>query len=128
MSYIETARRIRVEIEKKREESKSSLHNFSISAKDGLNSKPSYEKNEFNEIKPIHLEEATRLFQKRGWVQIWSGYLKQSIYLVKDKKIIVPDLTLSRYTQNEIDALKGLSWEETQTLHEAKILFNGEIL
>ena len=128
MSYIETARRIRVEIEKKREESKSSLHNFSISAKDGLNSKPSYEKNEFNEIKPIHLEEATRLFQKRGWVQIWSGYLKQSIYLVKDKKIIVPDLTLYKYTRNEIEALKGLSWEETQTLHEAKILFNGEIL
>jgi hypothetical protein len=128
MSYIETARRIRVEIKKKREESKSSLHNFSISAKDGLNSKPSYEKNEFNEINPIYLEEATRLFQKRGWVQIWSGYLKQSIYLVKDKKIIVPDLTLSRYTQDEIESLKGLSWEETQTLHKAKVLFKGEIL
>jgi hypothetical protein len=128
MSYIETARRIRVEIKKKREESKSSLHNFSISAKDGLNSKPSYEKNEFNEINPIYLEEATRLFQKRGWVKIWSGYLKQSIYLVKDKKIIVPDLTLSRYTQDEIESLKGLSWEETQTLHKAKVLFKGEIL
>ena len=76
----------------------------------------------------LHLGEATKLYRKRGWVQIWSGYLKQSIYLVKDKKIIVPDLTLSRYTQDEIESLKGLSWEETQTLHKAKVLFKGEIL
>ena len=127
MSYIETARRIRVEIEKKREESKSSLHNFSISAKGGLNSKPSYEKNEFNEIKPIHLEEATRLFQKRGWIQIFSGYLNQSVYLVKNKSIKIPDPLIPRYTKEETEALRGLTLDELKTLHEAKVIFKGEI-
>jgi hypothetical protein len=76
----------------------------------------------------VHLDEATKLYRKRGWVQIFSGHLNQRIYLVKNEWIKVPDLTLSKYTRNEIAALKGLSWEETQTLHEAKILFNGEIL
>jgi hypothetical protein len=74
------------------------------------------------------IQEATRLYRKRGWVQIFSGHLNQSIYLVKNNRVKVPDLTLSKYTRNEIEALKGLSWEETRTLHEAKILFNGEIL
>jgi len=74
------------------------------------------------------IQEATKLYRKRGWVQIFSGHLNQSIYLVKNNRVKVPDLTLSKYTRNEIAALKGLSWEETQTLHEAKILFNGEIL
>ena len=35
----------------------------------------------------IHLEEAVSLYQKRGWVQIFSGYLKQNIDLVKKKRL-----------------------------------------
>ena len=35
----------------------------------------------------IHLEEAVSLYQKRGWVQIFSGYLKQNIDLVKKKQL-----------------------------------------
>jgi hypothetical protein len=75
-----------------------------------------------------YLGEATKLYQKRGWVQIFSGHLNQSIYLVRNKWVIVPDPTLSKYTQDEIESLKGLSWEEAQTLHKAKVLFKGEIL
>ena len=74
------------------------------------------------------IQEATRLYRKRGWVQIFSGHLNQSIYLVRNKWVIVPDPALSKYTQDEIESLKGLSWEEAQTLHKAKVLFNGEIL
>ncbi len=81
-----------------------------------------------NEINPIHLEEATRLYKSRGWVQVFSGYLNQNIYLVKNKWIKVPDSALQKYTRHEIAALNGLSWEEIQTLHKAKFLFKGEIL
>ena len=76
----------------------------------------------------LHLGEATKLYRKRGWVQIFSGHLNQSIYLVRNKWVIVPDPALSKYTQDEIESLKGLSWEEAQTLHKAKVLFKGEIL
>ena len=74
------------------------------------------------------IQEATRLYRKRGWVQIFSGHLNQSIYLVRNKWVIVPDPALSKYTQDEIESLKGLSWEEAQTLHTAKVLFKGKIL
>ena len=127
MNYIETARLIRAEIDKKREESKGFLQNISIPVKEGSNSKPSYEINELNEINPIHLEEATRLYRKRGWVQVYSTYLKANIYLVRNKAIHVPDPSILRYAEAEIDALRDLSLEELKTLHEAKIIFKGVI-
>ena len=92
---------------------------------DVANPKLSYK---LNEINPIHLEEATHLYKSRGWVQVFSSYLNQSIYLVKNKWIEVPDSALPKYARHEIEALNGLSWEEIQTLHEAKLLFKGEIL
>ena len=81
-----------------------------------------------NKTNPIHLAKATHLYESRGWIQVFSGYLNQSIYLVKNKWIEVPDPSLPKYTRHEIEALNGLSWEEIQTLHEAKILFKGEII
>ncbi len=74
------------------------------------------------------MAEAVALLKKRGWVQVFSSYLNQSIYLTRNKWIKVPDSALPKYTRNEIAALNGLDWEEIQTLHEAKILFKGEIL
>ena len=74
------------------------------------------------------IQEATKLYRKRGWVQIFSCHLNQSIYLVRNKWVIVPDPALSKYIQDEIESLKGLSWEEAQTLHKAKVIFKGEIL
>jgi hypothetical protein len=75
----------------------------------------------------IHLEEAVSLYQKRGWVQIFSGYLKQNIYLVKNKATRVPDPSIPRYTKEEAEALRGLTLDELKTLHEAKVIFKGEI-
>ena len=75
----------------------------------------------------IHIEEATRLYQKRGWIQIFSGYLNQSIYLVKNKSTRVPDPSIPKYTKEETEALRGLTLDELKTLHEAKAIFKGEI-
>ena len=75
----------------------------------------------------IHITEATRLYQKRGWVQIFSGYLNQSIYLVRNKSVSVPDPSIPRYTKEETEALRGLTLDELKTLHEAKVIFKGEI-
>ena len=74
-----------------------------------------------------HIEEAVSLYQKRGWVQIFSGYLKQNIYLVKNKATRVPDPSIPRYTKEETEALRGLTLDELKTLHEAKQLFKGTI-
>ena len=75
----------------------------------------------------IHLEEAVSLYQKRGWVQIFSGYLSQSIYLVKNKSTRVPDPSIPKYTKEETEALRGLTLDELKNLHEAKQLFKGTI-
>jgi hypothetical protein len=72
-------------------------------------------------------EEAVRLYRERGWVKIWSGYLEESIYLVRDELVRVPDRSIPRYTQGEAEALNGLTIDEIQTLHEAKIVFKGTV-
>ena len=81
-------------------------------------------------IKNSHLsvENATELFKERGWIQIYSGYLKQSIVLVRDEKVKVSDPSIPKYTQAEIQSLKDLTLDELKTLHEAKVLFKGKII
>ena len=88
--------------------------------------------NPYNELSPIpdrsiHIDEATHLYQKRGWIQIFSGYLNQSVYLVKNKSTRVPDPLIPKYTKEETEALRGLTLDELKTLHEAKVIFKGEI-
>ena len=73
------------------------------------------------------IQEATRLYRKRGWIQVYSTYLKANIYLVRNKAIHVPYPSILRYAESEIDALRDLSLEEIKTLHEAKIIFKGVI-
>ena len=75
----------------------------------------------------IHIEEATHLYQKRGWIQIFSGYLNQSVYFVKNKSTRVPDSSIPKYTKEETEALRGLTLDELKTLHEAKVIFKGKI-
>ena len=103
-----------------REENRAKISNFSKVS------------NPYNDLshspdRSIHIEEATRLYQKRGWVQIFSGYLNQSIYLVRNKSVSVPDPSIPRYTKEETEALSGLTLDELKTLHEAKVIFKGEI-
>ena len=75
----------------------------------------------------IQIQEATKLYRERGWIQIFSGYLNQSIYLVKNKSTRVPDPSIIKYSQEEIESLNGLTLDEIKTLHEAKMIFKGEI-
>jgi len=88
--------------------------------------------NPYNELplipdRSIHIEEAVHLYQKRGWIQIFSGYLNRSVYFVKNKSTRVPDPSIPRYTKQETEALRGLTLDELKTLHDAKVIFNGEI-
>ena len=76
---------------------------------------------------PIGLEEARKLFKERGWIRIYSGFLKQSVYLVRDSGDQVPDPAITRYTKEEVEALKDLTLDELRTLHEAKCIFGGEL-
>ena len=80
-------------------------------------------------IKNSHLsvEEATELFKERGWIQIWAGYLNQHIYFVRDGEVKVPDSTIPRYTQSEVNDLHGLNIDELNIMHEAKNVFGGVI-
>ena len=103
-----------------REENRAKISNFSKIS------------NPYNDLshspdRSIHIEEATRLYQKRGWIQIFSGYLNQSIYLVRNKSVSVPDPSIPRYTKEETEALRGLTLDKLKTLHEAKVIFKGEI-
>ena len=88
--------------------------------------------NPYNDLSPspdrsIQIQEATKLYRRRGWIQIFSGHLNQSVYLVKNKSIKVPDPSIPRYTKEETEALRGLTLEEIKTLHDAKVIFKGEI-
>jgi hypothetical protein len=75
----------------------------------------------------IHLDEATRFFNKRGWIQIFSGYLNTNLYLVRNNQIKIPDPSLHKYTEKEVMKLHGLTLDELKTLHEAKVIFKGTI-
>ena len=100
-----------------REESRAKISNFSNPYND-LSHSP---------YRSIHITEATRLYQKRGWIQIFSGYLNRSVYFVKNKSTRVPDPSIPKYTKEETEALRGLTLDELKTLHEAKVIFKGEI-
>ncbi|MBI5427669.1 MAG: hypothetical protein HZA02_05230 [Nitrospinae bacterium] len=73
------------------------------------------------------IREAARLYRERGWVQIYSGYLGASIYLVKGESVKTPDPAIPRYTESEVAALGGLNPDEVKTLHECKAIFGGAI-
>lgn len=74
----------------------------------------------------IQKDMAVRLYRERGWVQIYSGYLGASIYLVKNESIQTPDTGITRYTASEVMILAGLTTEEIRTMHEVKAIFGEE--
>ena len=75
----------------------------------------------------ICLEEVSRLYRERGWIEIYSSLLDSKIYLVRDSKIKTPDRRILRYAQSELDSLQGLSTDELKVIHEAKKAFGGII-
>jgi len=71
MNYIQTARRVKEEIDRKRLEKL-------VPIKESTGSP--YEFNELNEINAgmvIPLEEAVRLYRERGWIQIYSAFFNR---------------------------------------------------
>ena len=76
---------------------------------------------------PIDKVKATELYKARGWIEIFSTLLDTKIYLVRDDKVKTPDSTIPRYTQSELDDLRGLSTDELKMMHEAKKAFGGVI-
>lgn len=79
------------------------------------------------ERRQARIEEASKLYRERGWVQIYSGYLGASIYLVKNESVLTPDPAIKRYTENEVMALAGLNPDEVRTMHDAKVIYKGTI-
>ena len=71
--------------------------------------------------------EVSHIYKKQGWIKIFSGYLNKSIYLVKDETVKVPDPTILKYTQQEVESLRDLSIDEIKTLCSAKEIFFGVI-
>lgn len=80
-----------------------------------------------NCIKNDQILEAAKHFKKKGWTLIFSTYLNQKIYIVKNKNVQVPEKGIAKYTKSEIESLKKLSKEELMTLHDAKVIFGGVI-
>ena len=121
MSWIETARITTKEIKEKREGT------LVVQAAEALAQTIDCEKSELSEKSSIHIKEAARLYQERGWLEIYSSLLDSKIYLVRDSKIKTPDRIILRYAQSELDSLRGLSIDELKVMHEAKKAFGGII-
>ena len=126
MNYLDTSKRIRNEIETKNRLSGSFKESSTLNERNSFLSLP-YERNELNERTALKLEEIVCRYRDRGWIQIYSGYLNRSVYFVKNKSTRVPDPSIPRYTKEETEALRGLTLDELKTLHDAKVIFNGEI-
>ena len=112
MSWVETARNAVEEIKRNRE-NEDLVEDFVKSA--------------ISEKMTGSITEASHIYKKQGWVRIFSGYLNKSIYLVKDETVKVPDPSILKYTQHEIEALRDLSIDELKTLCYAKEIFFGAI-
>ena len=121
MSWIETARIIIKEIKERREGT------LVVQEAEELAQTIDCEKSELSEQSSIQIKEAIRLYQERGWIEIYSSLLDSKIYLVRDSKIKTPDRRILRYAQSELDSLRGLSIDELKVMHEAKKAFGGII-
>ena len=112
MSWVETARNAVEEIKRNRE-NEDLVEDFVKSA--------------ISEKMTDSTTEASHIYKKQGWVRIFSGYLNKSIYLVKDETVKVPDPSILKYTQHEVESLRDLSIDELKTLCSAKEIFFGAI-
>jgi len=74
-------------------------------------------------------KENAKQFIRQGWIKIYSTYIHQSIYLIKNKSYesAVPDKSIPTFTMKDIQALRGLTREEATPIITAKILFGGSI-
>jgi hypothetical protein len=78
-------------------------------------------------VRVLQIQDTAEEYRQKGWVKIFSTYLKTELYLVRDESVIVPESSIPRYSQSEVEALKDLSIDEMKTLHEAKMVYRGSI-
>ena len=57
-----------------------------------------------------------REYKQRGWVEIYSKFMKKKFYLVRNLEVKVPDDSLLRVTQRGLQTLGGLKSNEIQEL------------
>jgi len=70
----------------------------------------------------------TAVLNQEGYLEIFSSVLLETIYLVRNKAVKVPDSSLVKYQLSEIPALRGLSGEELELMHFAKKELGGVIV
>jgi len=78
---------------------------------------------------PLQIQQALQDYKKYGYIKIFSTVLSKAIYFAKDERAAqdVPDPNIPVFLEADIQAVKGLSVEETKVLLEARILFGGPI-
>ena len=127
MNYLGTSRRIRNELETKKRLSGSFKESSTLDESNSFLSLP-YERNELNERTALKLEEIVCRYRELGWIQIYSTRLNENIYFLRHKSNKVPDNSLSKYTQAEVESLKDSTLEELQFMQKAKQTYGGTIL
>ena len=127
MNYLDTSKRIRNEIETKKRLSGSFKESSTLDESNSFLSLP-YERNELNERTALKLEEIVCRYRELGWIQIYSTRLNENIYFLRHKSNKVPDNSLSKYTQAEVESLKDSTLEELQFMQKAKQTYGGTIL
>ena len=126
MNYLGTSRRIRNELETKKRLSGSFKESSTLDESNSFLSLP-YERNELNERTALKLEEIVCRYRELGWIQIYSTRLNENIYFLRHKSNKVPDNSLSKYTQAEVESLKDSTLEELQFMQKAKQTYGGTI-
>ena len=126
MNYLDTSKRIRNEIETKKRLSGSFKESSTLNERNSFLSLP-YERNELNERTALKLEEIVCRYRELGWIQIYSTRLNENIYFLRHKSNKVPDNSLSKYTQAEVESLKDSTLEELQLMQKAKKTYGGTI-
>ncbi|HEY8415947.1 MAG TPA: hypothetical protein VIK99_09265 [Thermaerobacter sp.] len=75
--------------------------------------------------------EAQRELAQRGWTALWSHVLGETVLIVRDENVPLPDSLRRRYvryTLREIQLLRGVTPEGLRELHAAKRVFGGEVM
>ena len=80
-------------------------------------------------LRALDISQAVENFKRDGFIQIFSAYLGESIYLVRDEKAAseVPNKELPIYFVCELAPLRDLNLDELRTMHEVKKIFGGVI-
>lgn len=75
--------------------------------------------------------EARRQLAQRGWAALRSDVLGETVLIVRDMDVPLPEALRRRYvryTFREVQLLRGTSPEALREIHAAKRVFGGEVI